>query len=245
MAEETLWVLALLGGFSLLAGFVHSAIGFGFGIVAVALFPFVINTHDSHLVISVAAIPVLLSASWAYRGGIDWTSLRPALLGAAIFLPLGLWLFKSVSLEWLVRLTGLAVMVMVGLSMRNRSAAARATTSIASSFVAGAVGGFLAGAVSIAGPPIAAYGLRQGWSPDRFKAFIAQCLLLISIYKVAGLWLGNMLAASDLWRAGWITPFAVIGIELGVIASRYVNATRFYWLVATALIFIGITFLLV
>ena len=56
-------------------------------------------------------------------------------------------------------------------------------------FIAGATGGFLAGAVSIAGPPIAAFGLKQEWPQNRFKAFITQCLIIIAIYKVGLLFL--------------------------------------------------------
>ncbi len=122
---------------------------------------------------------MLIMAAWAYREGIEWASLKQALLGAAIFLPIGLFLFEAVSLDWLVRGTGLAILGMVLVSLRNQKWHPNAQASKGSCFLAGAVGGFLAGAVSIAGPPVAAFALKQDWSQARFKAFVTQCLLVI------------------------------------------------------------------
>ena len=79
------------------AGFIHSAIGFGFGIVAVALLPLVVDVRQSHAVISTASVPVLVSAAWTYREGADFRSLFQALIGAAICLPIGLFAFEFVS----------------------------------------------------------------------------------------------------------------------------------------------------
>lgn len=232
-------LLTLLAIFSLIAGVIHGAIGFGYGIVALALMPLVINARDAHVVISASGVPVLMMAAWAYRRGVEWASLRQALLGAALFLPLGLLAFGLASLDWLVRGTGLAILAMVVMSMRNRRLTGSEPASGGSCFAAGAVSGFLAGAVSIAGPPIAAFALRQGWGPERFKAFVTQCLLLIAIYKVVGLGIGGFLETGSLVQAAWVTPFAVLGIEIGARLSRRIDARRFHWLVATALVLIA------
>ncbi|MFK8115578.1 MAG: sulfite exporter TauE/SafE family protein [Rubripirellula sp.] len=234
MAEDVGFVLATIAGIALLAGFVHSAIGFGFGIVAISLLPMVIDPRTSHVVLSVSSVPMLLVAAWSYRDGIEWKSLRQAMLGTVIFLPLGLLLFESVSLSWLVRGTGFSILLMVLWSLRNQNAGENASGS-GSCFLAGATGGFLAGAVSIAGPPIAAFALRQDWSQSRFKAFVTQCLLLMSCYKAALLiWRGHFVGDA-LPQTAVVAAVSIIGVQLGVLASRRIPAEGFKRLVAVAL----------
>jgi uncharacterized membrane protein YfcA len=179
---------------------------------------------------------MLGSAAWAYRKGTDWPSLRPALIGAAVMMPVGLYLFNNLSLDLLVRGTGLAILVMVLLSMRNRDIQRSSETAGGSSLLTGAIGGFLGGAVNIAGPPVAAYALKQGWSPDRFKAFVTQLLLVVSIYKVIGLAVGGDITKDAALLALWTTPFSIVGIQLGVIASKYVAPQKFQRIVAIVLI---------
>ena len=99
MAGDGLFLLGLIAAIAVLSGFVHSAIGFGFGIVAISLMPFVIDARSAHVVISASSVPMLIMAAWVYREGIDWASLKQALFGAAIFLPVGLALFEAVSLD--------------------------------------------------------------------------------------------------------------------------------------------------
>ena len=236
MTGELILVLACVAGISIASGFVHSAIGFGYAIVALALLPLVMDARTAHLALPVCSIPMLAAAAWAYRKGTDWPSLKPALIGAAVMMPVGLYLFNTLSLDLLVRGTGLAIFVMVLLSMRNRHIHAGQGSGQGSSFMTGAIAGFLGGAVNIAGPPVAAYALKQAWPPNQFKAFVTQCLLVVSIYKVVGLFVSGQFTRDAGLFAAWVTPFSIIGIQLGVVASSYIAPHRFQRLVAVALL---------
>ncbi len=237
--EGEIALLGWIAAIAILSGFIHSAIGFGFGIVAISLMPFVIDARSAHVVVSLSSVPMLMMAAWAYREGIEKNSLKQALLGSAIFLPPGLFLFGTVSLDWLVRGTGLAILSMVLLSLRNQNIHAEAKSHRGSCFVAGSVAGFLAGAVSIAGPPIAAFALKQDWSQARFKAFVTQCLLVIAIYKTALLAYGGYVVDDALLHTIVAAALAILGVRLGVTASRRIPATRFKRLVAVALILVS------
>ena len=245
MFSADITVLLLTGLVALLAGYVHSAIGFGFGIVAVTLLPLFVDVHQSHVVISTAAVPVLLMAAWAYRDGADLKSLAPALAAAAVCLPIGLWAFEGASPEWLIRGTGGAILVMVGLSFLNRRRASRSDKSRGgSAWFAGALGGFLAGAVSIAGPPVAAYALAQPWDQRRFKAFLSQFLVIVSVYKVIGMTIRGLLDSEVMIQSATLAPMAMIGIQLGALSSHRWSADRFQYLVAAALVGIALYFVL-
>lgn len=243
------WVLiVIVGAIAFLAGLIHSGIGFGFGIVAVALLPLVVEMRQSHVVISTAGVPVLMMAAWSYRQGADWASLKRALLGAAIGMPMGLFAFERLPLDWLVRGTGAAILGMVWMSHRNRQLAKRVTDHAgdhaSSAVVAGGLGGFLAGAVSIAGPPVAAFALQQGWEQARFKAFVNQFLLAVSLYKVAGLAVRGFIDTSVLLQSATLAPMAIAGILVGAKVSERLPTVWFQRLVAIALVGLAIHFLI-
>ena len=252
MTLELLFVVAII---LFVAGFVHSAIGFGMGIVALSLLPFVIDAKTAHIVLALCSIPMLLIASWEYRKGIDWPSIWPALIGAAVFIPIGLYLFKVMSLDLLVRCTGAAILTMVLLSLRNRKQVASSVdeneeqtpepTGVEThvgwkSFLAGSISGFLGGAVSIGGPPLATFGLSQSWDPTRFKAFLTQCLLVMSAYKVVGLFATSLVTRDSLILFASATPLAIIGIHLGAKMSGKLDPAKFQIVVAIVLIGIAI-----
>ncbi|KAA5545903.1 sulfite exporter TauE/SafE family protein [Roseiconus nitratireducens] len=237
-------LLVAVGVIALVAGFIHSAVGFGFGIVAVTLLPWVIDVEQTHVVTSTASVPVLMMATWAYRRGADFQSLRQALIAAAICLPLGLFAFERMPNDLLVRATGIAVLAMVFQSFRNRRYSAGSSSKTGSAWLAGGFAGFLAGAVSIAGPPIAAFALQQHWPQVRFKAFVNQFLLAVSIYKVLGLSVRGFIDSTVLYQVALIAPLAIIGIQLGARESQNLSAQSYQRFVAAALILLACYFLL-
>ncbi len=237
---ETLTTLAGIAVVAFAAGFVHSAIGFGFGIVALSVMPFLLDIKAAHVVISLSSVPMLIMAAWAYREGIQWPSLRLSMLGALLFLPPGLWAFLHAPLDLLVRGTGVAILAMVLLSLRKTADAKQESTSKLSCFAAGAASGFLAGAVSIAGPPVAAFALKQDWSQAQFKAFVTQCLLVIACYKAVVMFLDDELVTGEMVTQSLLAaPFAIVGVQLGAWASRYIKGQRFKRIVAASLVLVS------
>lgn len=224
------------------AGFVHSAIGFGFGIVAITLLPLVIGTRQTHVVVSLASVPVMISAVWAYRHGADRRALARALVGAALGMPLGLWLFQSVESRWLIKGTGLAILVMIAVSFYNRKLAKTGGSGRGSPGVAGAIGGFFAGAVSIAGPPVAAYALQQDWEQAKFKAFLNEFLLVVSFFRTAGLFVVDAVETSACFQALWLFPMAMVGIHVGAKFSQRLSSGWFQIIVVVALVAVATWF---
>lgn len=229
-----------------MAGFTHSAIGFGFGIVAVTLLPLLIDAKEAHIAISVASVPVIVAAAWSYRKGLELADLRNALVGAAVGLPAGLLLFHWLPIDWLIRATGLAILVMIWIRFRNRSLKTphAIQRNRGECVLAGALAGFLAGAVSIAGPPVAAFALKQGWDQARFKAFVNQFLLLVAIYKVLAMGASGLLHVSVIVKAAWLAPAAIIGILVGAKVSRRFSSLWFERSVTLVLIVIAALFII-
>ncbi|WP_168565022.1 sulfite exporter TauE/SafE family protein [Crateriforma spongiae] len=251
-------VIAVVALIAFAAGFVHSGIGFGFGIVAIGLMPLVIDARQTHLLVSLCAVPVQMGTVWAYRKGVVWRPLLFALAGALIGLPLGLWLFHSINLDWLTRGTGVALLLMIGYSFHNRKASRNRADSTApqstggSSNVAndrkdaggatgiGVASGFLMGAVTMPGPPVVAYALQRDWDQEQFKAFVNQFLLALSVFKILGLLVSTEISRQSTIEALLLIPAALLGIAIGKRFSTRLSAGGFRTMVAVGLAFVAV-----
>ncbi|MGC6442510.1 MAG: sulfite exporter TauE/SafE family protein [Rubripirellula sp.] len=232
---------------SLTAGVIHSAIGFGFGIVAISLLPLAIDAKSSHIIVSVCSVPMLLMAAWTYRKGAQVLPLVVASAGAILAIPAGLILFEAASMDLLVRLTGLGVLLMVASSLRPQKKDIRhhpATNSHLPSFVAGVISGFLAGAVSIAGPPIAAYAIRQNWKTNQYKAFVTQFLLVVATAKAILLGFRDHIDTELGIEIGVASILSVVGVAIGERLSRNLQAEKLKHIVAAALITVAFLMLI-
>lgn len=235
------WIeIAAIAAIALAAGFIHSAIGFGFGIVAIALVPMVIDVKTAHVVVSLSSVPMLMMAAWAYRHGCERRSLLEALVGSAILLPVGFFLFENSPMDWLVRGTGLAILCMVVWNLRDQHHQESEAKSSGSCLLAGGIAGFLAGAVSIAGPPIATFALKQNWPQTQFKSFVTQCLLLIAVYKTVILFARGFVVDGVAIQSIAAAVASVVGVHFGAQLSARIPASSFKRLVAIALVLVSL-----
>ena len=244
---EATTLLIAISCISLIAGVVHSGIGFGFGIVAVTFLPMVIEPKLSHIIVSVCSVPMLIMAGWTFRDGFQKTPLLISLIGGCAAMPFGLYLFESISHDFLIRLTGLGVLFMVLSSGRNENLKPkqkRAPGQHLKCLAAGAISGFLAGAVSIAGPPIAAFAIQQNWKNQQYKAFVTQFLLVIAISKAGLLGLRDHIDTEIAMEISVASLCAMIGVRIGEKLSRNLQAKKLKHLVAAMLVVVAITMLL-
>lgn len=223
----------------LLSGVFQGALGFGYAIMALTTLPLILDPKAAHVVISLSGIPVMAMAAWTTREGADWSTIRGALIGAAVSLPIGLFLFDWMSDDWLIRGTGIAILVLMLTELFKKPGAAKANHWVNSSWLAGAVSGLLAGAVSIGGPPIVAYALKQNWEPIRTKAFITRCLLVIAGYKGVILFGTGYVTPRIGGQATWAAVFAIVGVYLGARWSRGMKTEAYRKIVAIVLVVIS------
>jgi len=151
-------------------------------------------------------------------------------------LPVGLLLFASLPQQQLSQVTGLAILFFVLLGHFKKKDQAVTSPPHWLSYLAGGVSGFLAGAVSIGGPPVATYALRRGWGPSTFKSFVSSCLLLIASLKIIGLFAAGFLQRDELFHAMWAVPFAIGGVLAGTAVSRYIKPQLFRRIITIVLI---------
>lgn len=232
-----------IAGIACLSGIVQGAFGFGYAIAALTAIPFLIPPQTAHIVISLSGIPVMAMAAWTSRKGTDWKSTGYALLGGACFLPLGLFTFSNLSADSLIRGTGLAILVLMTWELLKPAGQANQSQGQqqgpGSALIAGAISGYLAGAVSIGGPPIVAYAMKQNWPPLQAKAFMTRCLLFISASKGIGLFAGNFVTSDLGVLALCAAPGAVLGVWFGSWITRSISTVHYRRAVMFILIIIS------
>ena len=226
------------------SGFVQGAMGFGYAIVALAVLPFYLNVRLANLVVSLSAVAPLVLAMWSYRRGLDRRLLAICLSGAVVGLPLGLVVFMAVEAHWLLRGTGLAILIFAIQGLRTQPNEVVGTASRWGSALAGVTSGFLSGSVGIGGPPVAVYAAGQSWSPERFKAFVLSFSLVLVLMKAVGLAATGLLGSDVLWLSVVAAPFGFLGTWLGVRASKNINAVRFRQIAMAMLVLISLDMIL-
>lgn len=229
-------LLASLAGVAFLAGIMQSLLGFGYAITALAMLPFLLDARSSHLVVSLGGIPPLILAAYVYRQQAMLKPLLISLAGSCLLMPVGLLVFKYVPLTGLVRMTGCAILLFALAELLRPEGRPGGRISGRLCFLAGGLSGFLAGAVSIGGPPIVTFAMRQNWPPESFRFFVTVFLLVQALIKLAGLTAGGFLDGPVLKICAWSMPFTLAGVVIGTFLARSIDARRYRQLVAWALI---------
>ena len=208
------------------AGFVQSSMGFGYAVTALAILPFFVDVRFANIIVSLSILVPLAAAVWTYRSGLDCRLLALCLSGALLGLPLGFLVFITVDADWLVRGTGLVILLIVLDSFRVRGEPSPRPTSRLWLVVAGAASGMLVGSVGMGGPPVAAYAARQAWSAVRFKAFLISFSLMLAVLRACSLAATGWIDSRVLLYSLAVVPFGLAGNYLGALASRNIDGLR-------------------
>ena len=89
------WLLLALG--AAVGGFVQGLSGFAFGMVAMSFWVWGIEPHVATVMVLVGGVAGQLLATFSLRRAPPWAMLLPMLAGAALGIPLGMWLLHWVN----------------------------------------------------------------------------------------------------------------------------------------------------
>lgn len=227
-SDPQLWLFVLAAVFC--SAFIQGIIGFGYAIVAMAVLPLLLNFREANLLVAYTIVLPVIWTFWAYRRESDLKLLAGAIVGSLIGLPLGLLTFTLIDLDYLVRGTGLVILLIVidGFFQKpvHVDEGPQKASSVWSTF-AGFCSGFLAGSTSIAGPPIVIYAIRQPWTQAQYKGFIFGFFIMISISRAVGLALMGFATPPVLVTSAIIVPFVFLGMKLGLMLGPKINPVLF------------------
>ncbi len=230
--------LAWLQLIILVAAFVQGTVGFAFGMIAMGLGALVLDAKTASILMAPLASANIAVVLWSVRRNVRVKLVAPMLLGVLAGLPFGIMLLLGGATSVIRLMVGL-LLLYVGVSrLRSPKTEPRGAGPLWGT-LAGLLGGVLGGAVNMAGPPLIAYSVRQGWSPGVFKAtLLATFILGTSIKSAALIWQGSLdtgLIALDLA----LLPAVFLGSYVGIRTFGRIDVHRFGQIVAILLLALG------
>jgi len=224
------------------ACFVFGLTGFGIGLVALSLLPFVMPPATAVPLVAIYSAVFSLVVALQLRRVVLWPYVSRFVLGAVAGVPLGAWVLVTLPAGALRRLIGAVLLVIViiewcGLYPQHKPGKGWA-------LCAGWWAGLLGGALSTPGPPVILYAATQRWSPRAFKAtlqtfFLTNQLVTLVFYR----W--NGLLTRDVMKLAVVFAIpAILGTAAGIYLFDRVNHTQFRRLVFAFLSVSGLALLI-
>lgn len=212
-------MIALLGLVVMVGAVVQSSVGFGLAVVAA---PVVVLAAPALMPGSILVCGFVLPLYQLLRGPRDVATgvLTRAMLARLALTPVGVWIVAIASPTTIGLVIGVAVLLVVGVSLTRLRVEATGTNALA----AGAISGVSGTAAAIGGPFLAL--VLQHEPPTRIRSTLAAFFVLGSAVSMTGLALGGQLTSAQLLvGAAWV-PFLLLGHLLGGPVARVLSPAR-------------------
>lgn len=236
--DPTLFVVLFLGA-TFAAALVSGLAGFAFGLVAAAVWLYILTPLQTTTLIIGLGLVVQGYAVWKLRYALAWRRLAPLVIGAAFGVPLGVALLAAASPQHLRNGVG-AVLVLYSLYGLLRPATEPLTAGgSAADGAAGFLNGVLGGATGFAGIIATIWCQLRGWPKDQQRAVFQPVGMATFVMSAA--WLGGRGAISYdvLWLFVLGLPAVLLGSWAGLKLYGRLDEARFRKVVLVLLLVSG------
>lgn len=241
--DTTLLVTVFLTA-TFVAALVAGLAGFAFGLVAAAMWLYVLTPLQSATLIIWFGLIVQAYAVWKLRRAIGWSRIAPMVLGAAFGVPLGVLVLSAASAQHLRTGVG-AVLVLYSLHGLLRPSMKPFTGGgMTADAGAGFLNGALGGATGFAGIIATIWCQLRGWPKDQQRAVFQP--VGVATFAISAAWLGGRGAISSdvIWLFGLGLPVLLAGTWTGLRLYGKLNDNQFRKVVLGLLLASGAVLLL-
>src|SRR5436190_20829349 len=219
-------ILVLLG-IAFFAAFVNGALGYGFSSLTV---PVALLFHTSRILnpaLVLVEVFINLYVLLINRGSVRavWKRVYPILIGLLPGVAVGSYVLASIHPGWLKFGTYALLLPLILVQAAGVRRPIRSEKLLGVPFGAGL--GFLYSVTTISGPPLAVLFNNQGLVKQDFRAGLALIRVAESLLTAFAYWQLGLFVADSLAIAGTIVPAVLLGIPLGAIAIRRLDAETF------------------
>lgn len=194
------------------AAFVRGYSGFGYSAMVIAAASLVTNPLQFVAVVVILETAMSVQAAKAAGPSVDWRRVRSLMAGAAVGLPLGLWILTGVSEDAARAMISAYVLVMCGVLLAGWRL--RHEVRGAGNAVAGLISG-LANAPGMGGLPVAAFFAAQPMQANVFRATLIAYFPLLDLYSAPLYFWAGLVSQDTLWAALMALPVTFFGNWLG------------------------------
>ena len=237
---EYLWLFCLLIGFG---AFTQGFTGIGFGIIVLAGIAFTPWDFERTTVV-LNLLLLVLNSSIIYASRkesiINWRLVGYILVGEVFGVPLGYWFILAFGNRPVFRLAFGAALTLFAANELFRPRIKR-ELNMAFGVLAGAMGGFLSGAFTAAGPPLALFIYSRQKDPRLAKGTLQTVFISATIWRLVNIAMfGKGITLLVTKIAAMTLPILVICTILGHKVSRRVSKGTFLKIVYSFIGFAGV-----
>lgn len=225
-----------------LSTFTQNVSGFGGALVAMPLMTAgILPVEVAAPLFAVAAIASRPFMFFRYRNAFSFSHIWRLLLAAIIAIPIGVELLRTVD-ENVIR-TVLALVVIGYVIMNLVLEHLPRLEHPAWGWALGFIGGLLAGAYNIGGPPAVMYATGRKWLADEFRANLQTYSIINNIVVVLAHARNGNLTPEVLQLFVWVIPAVAVGLILGFALNDRINQDIFRKIVLALLFVSGVRLL--
>lgn len=177
-------ILILIALITLVASFIQSLTGFGFGIIAMIFLPNLLRFTEANVLSSILSTATSLIAIFTVFKKINWKNLLFPILGSIFSNYFAISFVKTAPSKTLTLLLGVALFVL-SLYFFFFSDKIKIRATWYSGLIAGTISGVMSGLFSIGGPPVVVYFLQSEKDTETYLATISTYFVLSGIIAIS------------------------------------------------------------
>lgn len=233
-------LLATAAALVALAAFVQGAMGFGFGLVAMATLPLLLGVKATVPVVAGFGILLNILLLSQLRDALSGARIGPLILGGVVGTPIGVTFLKQADPALLLSVLGVMLVVFAAWLGRKGAVADRPAGW---GVLAGVISGMMGGAFNTGGPPVVAYTSSKPWTPREIRATLQGFFFLQGSLQLTLFALNGMLTRDSLWTNAVLLPALAVGALAGDRLSDRLPPAQFRLLIRVGLAILGVVML--
>ncbi|GMA98949.1 sulfite exporter TauE/SafE family protein [Pelosinus sp. IPA-1] len=221
----------------LFSSFIQSITGFGFAVVGTPLLLFFMEPKQVVSLMVFGALILNLMVIYKTRGKSDPKVIWPMFIASLIGIVPGVYILKVVDASNLKLCIGILILL-VSLFMASNYVMTIKREKLATVLV-GIVSGFMGGATSLSGPPVALFLMNQQQDKEAFRANLVRYFCLGNIATLLVMYFMETMELGVLRQGLYAIPGVLLGVWVGEKAFAKVSPKLFKWITLGVIFFCG------
>lgn len=238
------WIFLALFLIATFAGALVAGLsGFAFGLIAASIWLFILTPQETATLIIAFGLIVQGYSVWKLRHALDWDKLWPFVIGAAIGVPLGVYVLTWANPAHVRAGVGVFLIAFSLYSLFRPAMKPITAGGKGADAGVGFLNGVLAGITGLAGILVTIWCGLRGWPKDKQRAVFQP--VAVAIFIMSALWLGARGAVTA--QIGWLfllgLPALLAGTWLGMKLYGKLDEAMFRKVVLVLLLVSGVALL--
>jgi uncharacterized membrane protein YfcA len=243
LSDDSLWAMAAV----FVAAFASSIAGFAFSAICGAiLFHLIDDPLKVVQIMMVCSVGGQALMVWSLRRDVLWPALSVFVIGAALGLPLGVYVVLHSEPVVYVHIVGGLLVLYASLMIFRRPMVVRRQHALFDA-IAGFLGGITGGAAAFPGAFVTIWCSFKGWTKERQRGVYQPFILIVQLLAIAvmaGASQASLAHPSFNFCGIFYLPAMLLGSSCGLACFKWLNDRQFALAVNALLIVSGVSFLI-